>query len=548
MPKQLILARITATLLDNLPVRVHGVTELARRIMQDMVIDDEGKDITNVEKMEEYVRWEEAEHKQDEEIDKYINAEEILQKMDVVTPEELEERYKEISEHEVETRIIKEKKKTYKEDYESLMDLLSNAIKSVEVQKKEGEETTPIGNWGKVVETIFDNNKVMWLFKQRMRETMKQLRSIMEKRRQASTNSLLFLPKCGTNTKIDHGELNKLPEYDSQNDEHSLFRTWQYVSKFVEVYGLSERTALECLKYKTKGQVYRFISQKEKRNPMAVVISDLQNTFERFPTKKEWAETYENFKRNEGEPIMNAYCRFRTVARARFHEASEKDFNIIVKLEAANRFHRFVSEETLNYIKLIEKREEIRPHRLEQITMRMALARIHEDVNKSWNMKYLTDPARKYELMVAKRFPIGNMKERIKKARANILAEYLPDNANMTRNVQQPSVAGKLPQRIITEIHRDKQTITHRFIDPTTIIPRKDIVKMEDPGESVTETAMIIDGSPHQDQLDSESDLDDYDSTDSDMEDFIMEDPTWNFHEGRDEVDGYVMRHNRTMV
>ena len=325
----------------------------------------------------------------------------------------------------------------------------------------------------RMINNYKENSLVFEFMEQNLKFVEDDLRDIMHHRRQRSENNLMCLPKPGKKSTVPWAELAKLPSYDPKDNEKNLFNTWQYVSKLAELFDLNDEATIASLAARTSKEVAQFLKI-NKKEPLGAVIQELQSRFEPFPTPEEWDKTFEKFQRKQAEPLMDALNRFQQVIRRKYHSANQADFEHILKKTAVEKFDTFVSKDTFRYIEKMVTDHELDKYCNDKLSIRLGLAKLHEDTFAQWKTKYQTAEALNHQLMKDTCVPI--IKAKLKTINKEMVDQYLPDNGQFTKRARDISPdRHNLPSRMITETNRDQQQITLRFLNHATIIGYNDI-------------------------------------------------------------------------
>ena len=162
-------------------------------------------------------------------------------------------------------------------------------------------------NYHEIISTIVSTD-------QHLKSIHKDLMKMVQNQNQYDNENYIEMPIFGNQDKINMTDLKALPTFDGGNNGVPLYHFWQKIIQFIETQKISEKATKMILAYRLLGPAYD-IFEINKENNVVTIIKQLSDRFGSFPTKLDFEEQMNTFKREPTESIKACMNRFEYIVK-----------------------------------------------------------------------------------------------------------------------------------------------------------------------------------------------------------------------------------------
>ena len=199
-----------------------------------------------------------------------------------------------------------------------------------------------------IQEAIIENQKSMT-------EVLDEIKDLSKKALKLEEDDYITAPRFGEEDKIDMKVINTLPTFHPKDTFTTLHHFWQKISQFVETFGLTETATKLILQFRLQGEALD-IFEMNKERPVREIILSLRDSFGGFPTKTDFEDQMNKFKRGKTETIKSAMNRYEYIITQIYHDQQDlaqikerKCKDMVKKIAMAEAWEHLVrAEETSN--------------------------------------------------------------------------------------------------------------------------------------------------------------------------------------------------------
>lgn len=310
---------------------------------------------------------------------------------------------------------------------------------------------------------------------QQLIQTLRDIKQVNIIRRANTARRLLFLPARGTINKFPADESHKIPPYYLDDDNSSLFVTWQYIGRIAELKNLTWQAAIKKLAEMTENPVKDRINHLNLTNPnISSIIDTIQEEYENFPREEDWNNAFNNFTRDKGQSIQDAYDKLFQITIRKYHQASNEDAADIFIKAVYENIHKFTSKKGFKYIKDMEKGE--RPDNITMIDVqrRLALAKHFEETTTNWETKFLTD-SEKNRILRFSGLTEKEKERKLSEISMTMWSESNPFRGDMNDLFDNKDKENKPTQTVRLTSTRGSVNIEYKYVNPNLIIEKSEI-------------------------------------------------------------------------
>ena len=157
-----------------------------------------------------------------------------------------------------------------------------------------------------------------------MTELLNEIKTLSEKAIMFEEESYITIPKFGEEDKIDMKIMDTLPTFYPKDPSTTLHHFWQKISIYVETFGLTEKATKLILQFRLQGEAFDTFEMIKER-PIKEIIFSLKESFGGFPTKTDFEEQMNRFKRGKNESIKSAMNRYEYIIAQLYKDQHELD-------------------------------------------------------------------------------------------------------------------------------------------------------------------------------------------------------------------------------
>ena len=182
---------------------------------------------------------------------------------------------------------------------------------------------------------------------QQLKNILKDLMKLKQNQKHFENDSYIETPTFGINDKINMKDLQALPTFDGENNGVLLYHFWQKMIQFIETQKISEKATKMILAYKLLGPAFD-IFEINKENNVETIIKQLSDRYGSFPTKLEFEEQMNTFKRTPTESIKACLNRFEYILKKLYQ--NEPDFKQILEMKCNEMIRKLAIPETRPFL------------------------------------------------------------------------------------------------------------------------------------------------------------------------------------------------------
>ena len=195
-------------------------------------------------------------------------------------------------------------------------------------------------NYHEIISTIVNTD-------QHLKNILTDLIKLKQNQKHFENESFIETPTFGINDKINMKDLQALPTFDGENNEVPLYHFWQKMIQFIETQKISEKATKMILAYKLLGPAFD-IFEINKENNVETIIKQLSDRYGSFPTKLEFEEQMNTFKRTPTESIKACMNRFEYILKKLYQ--NEPDFKQILEMKCNEMIRKLAIPETRPFL------------------------------------------------------------------------------------------------------------------------------------------------------------------------------------------------------
>ena len=185
----------------------------------------------------------------------------------------------------------------------------------------------------------------------KMSEVLSEIAELSKKTQQFEEASYIYVPKFGKEDKIDMQAIAILPTFDPKDLDTTLSQFWQKISLYIESHGLTEKAAKVILHYCLQGEAFETL-QMSKEKSIKEIINSLKDSFGGFPTKTDFEEQMNQFKRGRDESIKAAMNRYEYIINQLYKD--EPDLSRTRELKCKEMVRKIAMAEALEHLERTE--------------------------------------------------------------------------------------------------------------------------------------------------------------------------------------------------
>ena len=206
---------------------------------------------------------------------------------------------------------------------------------------------------------------------------------MVQNQNQYDKENYIEMPIFGNQDKINMTDLKALPTFDGGNNGVLLYHFWQKMIQFIETQKFSEKATKMILAYQLLGPAFD-IFEINNENNVETIIKQLSDKYGSFPTKLEFEEQMNTFKREPTESIKACMNRFEYIVKKLYQndpdckQILEMQCNEMIRKLAIPEARQFLDRaiiqaksqgQELNYLgklNIIHREEELLPQGLDE--------------------------------------------------------------------------------------------------------------------------------------------------------------------------------------
>ena len=180
-----------------------------------------------------------------------------------------------------------------------------------------------------------------------MAEVLDEIEDLFKKSPRLEEDNYITVPKFGEEDKIDMKVIDTLPTFDPKDIFITLHQFWQKISQYVETFGLTEKATKMILQFRLQGEAYEVFEMNQER-PIREIVLSLRDNFGGFPTKTDFEEQMNVFRRGKMETIKSAMNRYEYIINQIYHDA--QDLAQIKEIKCKEMVKKIAMAEALEHL------------------------------------------------------------------------------------------------------------------------------------------------------------------------------------------------------
>ena len=195
-------------------------------------------------------------------------------------------------------------------------------------------------NYHEIISTIANTD-------QHLKNILKDLMKLKQNQKHFENESFIETPTFGNNDKINMKDLQALPTFDGGKNGILLYHFWQKMIQFIETQKISEKATKMILAYKLLGPAFD-IFEINKENNVETIIKQLSDKYGSFPTKLEFEEQMNTFKREPTESIKACMNRFEYIVKKLYQ--NDPDYKQILEMQCNEMIRKLAVPEAKRFL------------------------------------------------------------------------------------------------------------------------------------------------------------------------------------------------------
>ena len=182
---------------------------------------------------------------------------------------------------------------------------------------------------------------------EQLKNILKDLTDIKEKQTQDESEDYIEMPNFGDQDLINMKDIQALPTFDGENNGTTLHQFWQKIIQYIETQKISEKATKMILAHKLLGTAFDVFEMNKDENTKTI-IKQLCDRYGSFPTKLEFEEQMNTFKREPDEKIKGCMNRFEYIVKKLYK--NEPDYKQIVEMKCKEMIRKLAMPEARQHL------------------------------------------------------------------------------------------------------------------------------------------------------------------------------------------------------
>ena len=182
---------------------------------------------------------------------------------------------------------------------------------------------------------------------EQLKNILNDLTDMKKKQTLDETEDYIEVPNFGDQDMINMKDIQALPTFDGENNGTTLHQFWQKMIQFIETQKISEKATKMILAHKLLGTAFD-VFEMNKDKTTETIIKQLRDRYGSFPTKLDFEEQMNSFKREPDETIKACMNRFEYIVKKLYK--NEPDYKQILEMNCKEMIRKLAIPEVRQHL------------------------------------------------------------------------------------------------------------------------------------------------------------------------------------------------------